>query len=200
LYRCSDGLNAVFFKWVLVGCFWRFVNCKFKFCLKPLPWDEAGKPDLLIAGNALNEAFLLFDRIEDDVIAAQVKKLTDTKKQNETNVNILPQKELIQFDDFGRMDLRTGLVLEAEKVPKTKKLMKLKVDVGYEVRTIVSGVAEYFEPEQLIGKKVVVLANLAPKELKGITSHGMILFAENPDGRLILVSPDDASLPGSLVK
>jgi methionyl-tRNA synthetase len=164
-------------------------------------WDAAGRSDLVTAGSKLQQPSLLFSLIEDATIEQQKEKLINTKKMNEVvTTSVLPIKANIEFADFGKMDLRTGLVLEAEKVAKTKKLMKLKVDVGTDVRTIVSGVAEYFEPEQLIGKRVVVLANLAPKDLKGITSQGMILFAENADGKLILVSSEDMASAGSLIK
>ncbi len=108
-----------------------------------------------------------------------------------------PPREEITFDDFTRMDLRTGTILEAEKVPKTKKLIKMQVDLGFEKRTIVSGIAEYFEPEVLPGKKVSVLANLAPRKIKGIESQGMILLSENPDGSLHFVEPSDAAQNGS---
>ncbi|MFH0894641.1 MAG: methionine--tRNA ligase [Bacteroidota bacterium] len=165
------------------------------------PWDTAGRSDLVATGSKLQQPSLLFSLIEDATIEQQKEKLINTKKMNEeVTTCVLPIKANIEFDDFGKMDLRTGLVLEAEKMAKTKKLLKLKVDVGTDVRTIVSGVAEYFEPEQLIGKRVVVLANLAPKDLKGITSQGMILFAENADGKLVLVSPEEIASAGSLIK
>ena len=111
-----------------------------------------------------------------------------------------PAKENIQFDDFGKMDIRVGTILEAEKVAKTKKLLKLKIDTGIDKRTVVSGIAEYYEPEDLIGKQVSILVNLEPKNLKGIVSKGMILCAENADGSLSIVSPDQKVKNGSEVK
>lgn len=158
--------------------------------LKTLPWVEAGKDNLLNAGDEINAPELLFERIEDDVIEAQVQKLLYTKKANEkTNYVANPQKENIEYDDFARMDIRTGTIIEAEKVAKTKKLLKLTIDTGIDKRTIVSGIAEYFDPKDIIGQQVSVLVNLAPKALKGIESQGMILMAEDADGKLVFVSP-----------
>jgi methionyl-tRNA synthetase len=111
-----------------------------------------------------------------------------------------PIKPNITFDDFSKIDLRVGTILEAEKVAKTKKLMKLSVDMGFEVRTIVSGVAEFFEPDQLMGKKVVVVVNLGKREIKGVESNGMILYAENADGTLMMVNPFNEAMNGGLVK
>ena len=132
----------------------------------------------------------VFERIEDNIIEAQVQKLLDTKKDNEKS-NYAPssQKDNIEFDDFAKMDIRTGTILEAEKVPKTKKLLKLLIDTGIDQRIIVSGIAEYYDPKDIVGKQVSVLVNLSPKELKGIKSQGMILMAEDSDGKLVFVSP-----------
>lgn len=158
--------------------------------LKPTPWFEAGKDDILKQGDKIEEAELLFERIEDATIEAQVQKLLDTKKDNEKS-NYAPssQKDNIEFDDFAKMDIRTGTILEAEKVPKTKKLLKLLIDTGIDQRIIVSGIAEYYDPKDIVGKQVSVLVNLSPKELKGIKSQGMILMAEDSNGKLVFVSP-----------
>ncbi|TGE17573.1 methionine--tRNA ligase [Hymenobacter elongatus] len=163
-------------------------------------WQTAGRPDALSTGQQIGAAALLFDKIEDATVEAQVQKLLDTKKANElANATVAPTKEDISFDDFGRMDLRVGTVIAAEKVAKTKKLLKLTVDTGLDQRTIVSGIAEHFIPEALIGQQVLVLLNLAPREIKGIQSQGMLLLAENADGSLHLMQPGQAVLPGSHV-
>lgn len=160
-------------------------------------WDLIGSPDLLEAGHAIGKASLLFEKIEDEQIEAQLDKLKRTKEENEEPAKVAPQKEEITFDDFTQMDLRTGTILEAEKVPKTKKLIKMQVDLGFEVRTIVSGIAEYYQPEDLPGKKACVLANLAPRKIKGIESQGMILLSENPEGALHFVEPAAEAINGS---
>ena len=139
--------------------------------------------------------------MEDEVVAAQVKKLEDTKKANQMqNAPAVEAKPDVTYDDFQKMDLRICTVLAAEKVAKTKKLLKLKVDTGVDQREIVSGIAEYYEPENLVGKQVLMLINLAPKEIKGVASHGMVLMAENADGELSLVQPAKPVKPGSTVK
>ncbi len=167
----------------------------------PHCWDDAGNRELLKPGHKINNPEFLFEKIEDDAIDYQLKKLNDTKKENQAkNIVLQPAKEVIQYDDFTRMDLRTATILEAEVVPKTKKLLKLKLDTGLDIRTVVSGIAEYYQPEQIIGKKVVMLANLAPKEIKGIPSQGMILMAENSEGKLCFVSPSEAFHNGCVVK
>ena len=168
--------------------------------LDGLNWNDAGKTDLLKAASQLNKPELLFERIEDKTIEAQVQKLLDTKKENEMNVAANPAKETIEFDDFMKMDIRTGTILEAEKVAKTKKLLKLKVDTGIDQRTVVSGIAEYYNAEDIIGKKVSILVNLAPRKLRGIESQGMILMAEDTDGKLCFVSPTEDVNDGSEVK
>ena len=153
-------------------------------------WASAGRADALSAGHLLREPALLFAKIEDAPVEAQVQKLLDTKKENQlANTPVAPAKADVSFDDFGRMDLRIGTIVAAEKVAKTKKLLKLTVDLGLEQRTIVSGIAEHFNPEALIGQQVQVLLNLAPRELKGIQSEGMLLMAENADGSLALMQP-----------
>ncbi|MCK9612427.1 MAG: methionine--tRNA ligase [Bacteroidales bacterium] len=164
-------------------------------------WNDAGKKELLKPGHKINQPELLFEKIEDDAIEFQLKKLMDTKKENQANnIALQAAKDIIQYDDFSRMDLRTATILEAEVVPKTKKLLKLKLDTGIDVRTVVSGIAEFYQPEQIIGKKVVLLANLAPKEIKGIPSQGMILMAENSEGKLCFVSPTEVFHNGCVVK
>lgn len=166
-----------------------------------LEWVLAGNPDLLKAGHKVNDPELLFEKLDDTVIEKQIQKLLDTKKANELkSATAKPAKDPVSFDDFGKMDIRTATVLEAERVPKTNKLLKLKIDTGIDVRTIVSGIAEYYEPESLIGKRICILANLEPKMLKGIESRGMILCAQNADGGLSIVSPDKLVNNGSEVK
>lgn len=164
-------------------------------------WKMLGSTELLQAGHEVNKPELLFEKIEDNVIDAQLRKLYNTKKANEASVaKANPAKENIAFDDFGKIDIRVGTVLEAEKVPKTKKLLKLKIDTGLDKRTVVSGIAEYYKPEDLIGRQVSILVNLEPKKLKGIESQGMILCAENADGSLSIVSPDQKIKNGAEVK
>jgi methionyl-tRNA synthetase len=169
--------------------------------MRALKWKDAGNVEILTPGHELGKPEYLFERIEDNVIDAQVQKLLNTKITNQNNnFAANPSKEIIQYEDFAKMDIRTGTILEAEKVAKTKKLVKLRIDTGIDKRTVVSGIAEYFQPEQLIGRKVSILVNLAPKQLKGIESHGMILMAENPDGSLGFVSPPDVFVNGSEIK
>ncbi len=167
-------------------------------------WERLGASDLIAAGHTIGKAELLFEKIEDATIEAQLQKLNDTKAAivaAEANANAVvePQKESISFDDFGKMDIRVSTVVAAEKVAKTKKLLKLTVDTGIDTRTIVSGIAEHFAPEELVGRQVLVLVNLAPRELKGIVSQGMILMAEDATGALRLVSPTEAVKSGSMV-
>ncbi len=169
--------------------------------LGKLDWEILGDTNLLASGHQLNEPELLFEKIEDDVIEAQIQKLLNTKKANElAQAKAAPAKENIEYDDFSKMDIRVGTILEAEKVAKTKKLLKLLIDTGIDKRTVVSGIAEYYEPEVLIGKQVLILVNLAPKNLKGIESQGMILCAENADGSLSIVQPDQKVKNGAEVK
>jgi methionyl-tRNA synthetase len=169
--------------------------------LGELKWEDAGRDNLLAAGHKMNEPELLFERIEDSQIEAQVQKLLDTKIENEeNNIKVNPQKDDISFDDFGKMDIRTATIIEAEKIPKTKKLIKIIVDTGIDTRTIVSGIAEHYKAEEIIGQKVSVLVNLAPRKLKGIESQGMILMAENAKGELCFVQPSEDFNNGSEVK
>jgi methionyl-tRNA synthetase len=167
--------------------------------LAPGTWPSAGRPDALAAGHQLGEAALLFTKIEDATVEAQVQKLLDTKKANELAAAVAaPAKEDVSFEEFQTMDLRIGTIVAAEKVAKTKKLLKLSVDLGFdEPRTIVSGIAEHFLPEALVGQQVQVLLNLAPREIKGIQSQGMLLMAENADGVLSLMQPSSPVRPGS---
>jgi len=166
-----------------------------------LLWDDAGRSDILPAGHQVNKAGLLFEKIEDDVITRQVEKLLATRKSNEISVaKAVPAKDPVSFEEFMKIDIRTATILEAEKVPKTTKLLKLKIDTGIDTRTIVSGIAEYFEPQSLIGKQISIVANLEPRKIKGIESKGMILMAEDRDGKLVLVSPLDKVNNGSIIK
>ena len=165
-----------------------------------IDWAKMGD-GVIPAGHELGEAGLLFEKIEDATIQAQIDKLLATKKANEmASVKAAPAKENIQYEDFMKMDIRVGKIIAAEKVAKTKKLMKLTVDTGIDERTIVSGIAEHYTPEEVIGRQVSVLVNLEPKPLKGIVSQGMILMAENADGTLSFVSPDKEVKPGSEVR
>ncbi|MBQ0112263.1 MAG: methionine--tRNA ligase [Bacteroidales bacterium] len=169
--------------------------------MSPMAWYEAGNVSLLETGKQINAPELLFEKIEDEMIQKQLDKLEESKKQNAiNNASVEPQKENISFDDFGKMDIRLGTILAAEKVAKTKKLLKLTVDTGIDQRTIVSGIAEYYTPEQVVGKQVAVLVNLAPKELKGIQSQGMILMAENADGELSFMQPEKIFKNGSTIR
>jgi len=166
-----------------------------------LSWSKAGNTDLMLPGHVIMKPGLLFEKIEDDEITRQIDKLLATKKANEaTDAKTVPGKDPITFDDFSRIDIRTATILEAGKIPKTTKLLKLKIDTGLDVRTIVSGIAEYYEPEAIIGKQISIVANLEPRKIKGIESKGMILMAEDKDGRLVMVSPADNVSNGSMIK
>ncbi|MFD2588814.1 methionine--tRNA ligase [Croceitalea marina] len=157
--------------------------------------DVATKETLLPTGHTINKSELLFRKIEDKEIEAQLEKLEATKKQNEhMNKEVAPQKATITFDDFTKLDMRVGTILEAEKMPKANKLLVLKVDTGIDTRTIVSGIAESFTPEDIVGKQVTVLVNLAPRKLRGVESEGMILMTENAEGKLVFVNPDEAGV------
>ncbi|MDR2885300.1 MAG: methionine--tRNA ligase [Rikenellaceae bacterium] len=172
--------------------------------VQPFGWDRLGATDLLSAGHVLEQPELLFEKIEDETIQAQLDKLAASRAAN-TAAQLAsqpaePQKQNISFDDFGRMDIRVSTITAAERVPKTKKLLRLKVDTGIDEREIVSGIAEFYEPEALIGRQVLVLVNLEPRELKGILSQGMILMGEDAAGRLTLLAPADKIRNGSQVK
>lgn len=164
-------------------------------------WKDAGSASLLSAGHQLNQAEFLYEKIEDEAIQRQLDKLEAARKANQAaSATVNPAKPNIDYDDFAKLDIRVATILEAEKVAKTKKLMKLKVDTGIDKRTVVSGIAEHYNPEDIIGRRVVMLVNLAPKNLKGIESQGMILMAEDALGRLCFVSPTEAFGNGSEVK
>ena len=157
-----------------------------------LRWKDISTTDILLPdGHTINKAELLFRKVEDQEIEAQLAKLEATKKANEQmNKVAAPQKDTITFDDFSKLDMRVGTIIEAEKMAKAKKLLVLKIDTGIDVRTIVSGIAESFTPEEIIGKQVTVLVNLAPRALRGVESEGMILMTENTEGKLVFVNPD----------
>ena len=188
-----------------------------------LLWENGGRTDLLKVNYPLREPQLLFRKIEDAEIAAQVEKLSAnsqkpnskiqipnsksemTEKDSKSEVAVTTsgadgQKSEISFDDFAKIDLRAGTITAAEKVEKADKLLKLAVDMGRETRTIVSGIAAHFAPEEIVGRQVTVVANLAPRKMRGIESAGMILMAEDADGKLVFVSPADAVAAGSEVR
>ena len=165
-------------------------------------WEQLGSMELVAAGHTIGKAELLFEKIEDDVIQKQLDKLEASRRaklEAEAAQNVTAQKEEVSFDDFQKMDIRVSTILAAEKVAKTKKLLKLTIDTGIDKRTIVSGIAEYYTPESLVGRQVLVLANLAPREIKGIESRGMILMAEDALGRLVLVQPEDKTMSGAMI-
>jgi methionyl-tRNA synthetase len=170
------------------------------FGMENTAWSQAGNGNLLSAGKTLGQMGLLFEKIEDETVEKQIQKLLDSKKMNEAaNVPVAPMKELITYDDFAKLDMRVVTVLEAERMPKSKKLLKLKVDIGLGHRTVLSGVAEHFEPEFLVGKQVTMLINLAPRKMMGIDSEGMILMAEDKDGKLKLLMPHEVTASGSTI-
>lgn len=162
-------------------------------------WDSSKKFPLIESGNTIKEASLLFEKIEDEAIDKQIQKLEQTKMDNQSEANIEASKPEVSFEDFTKMDIRVAKILAAQKVPKTKKLLQINVDTGIDQRTVVSGIAEFFEPEQIIGKDVLILVNLAPRKIKGIESQGMILMAENDKGELYFVAPKGELNPGSRI-
>ena len=174
-----------------------------------LRWSMLGTPELLPAGHALGESVLLFQKIEDAVVDAQIARLEAIKAEREAAEaakaaeeaakKVEPQKEEVTFDDFGRMDIRTATVLEAERVPKTDKLLKLTIDTGIDTRTIVSGIAEYYSPEDMLGKQICILANLAPRKIRGIESKGMILMAKQGDGKMRFITPQEVVTNGAVI-
>ena len=174
-----------------------------------LSWSDLGRTDILPEGHALGEVSLLFQKIEDDVVEREVGILQATKAANEAAAKaaeaaeaarkVEPQKSEVTFDDFGRMDIRTATVLAAERVPKTDKLLKLSIDTGIDQRTIVSGIAEYYSPEEMVGKQICILANLAPRVIRGIESRGMILMAKQGDGKMRIISPEEALTNGAVI-
>lgn len=163
---------------------------------EPIAWNRISETsDLIPAGHQIGQAELLFAKIEDEEIQKQIDKLEATKIANAAEAKqVEPQKELTQFEDFAKIDLRVGTIIEAEKMPKANKLLVLKVDTGIDVRTIVSGIAEHFTPEEVIGKQVTVLVNLAPRALRGVNSEGMLLLTETKEGKLVFVNPDEAGV------
>lgn len=170
--------------------------------IKPLGWDLLGSETLIEAGHRIGKPELLFEKIEDDAIQRQLDKLEAARAANaaaEAANNVTDQKETVSFDDFQRMDIRVSTILAAEKVAKTKKLLKLTIDTGIDKRTIVSGIAEHYTPEELVGRQILVLVNLAPREIKGITSNGMILMAEDATGRLVLLQPEQGVNSGAMI-
>jgi len=174
-------------------------------------WERLGETELLVAGHKIEQAALLFSKIEDSVVEAQVAKLEATKAANEAATAaeapasepaaavIEAAKDECTFDDFMKMDIRTATVLEAERVPKTDKLLKLTIDTGLDTRTIVSGIAEYYTPEEMVGKQISILANLAPRKIKGIESRGMILMAKEANGKMKIVSPEERLSNGATI-
>jgi methionyl-tRNA synthetase len=171
---------------------------------KLLDWGNAGSMKLLSVGYNLREPQLLFRKIEDEEIAFQIEKLkSGAMQENEKAEESKPAenqlKPEIVFDDFGKIDLKTGIILSAQKVPKADKLLQLEIDLGFEKRTILSGIAMHFQPEEIVGKQVVVVANLAPRMMRGVESNGMILMAEDNEGKLHFVAPENAIAAGSKV-
>ena len=168
-----------------------------------LSWDDLGKPSLLPAGHQLNPATLLFAKIEDEVVDAQIARLEAIRAEREAAAKaaeaamVTPQKEECTFDDFQKMDIRTATVLEAERVPKTDKLLKLTIDTGIDKRVIVSGIAEQYSPEEMVGKQICILANLAPRKIRGIESKGMILMARQNDGKMRFITPQETLCNGA---
>ena len=169
--------------------------------VEPMQWDSLGSPDLLKQGHELGTSTLLFEKIEDSVVEAQVQKLLDTKKANEEAAyKANPIREAIDFEAFSKLDIRVGTIIACEKVKKADKLLKFLIDDGLEKRTIVSGIAKHYNPKDLIGKQICFVANLKPRKLKGVISEGMILSAENFDGSLAVITPDRKVNSGSEVK
>lgn len=168
--------------------------------LGKLSWDMAGKPDLIPSGTALGQPELLFEKIEDSTIEFQIGKLLEAKKKNQLAAwKPEPVKENVGFDTFEKLDIRVGRVIECEKIPKADKLLRFLIDDGINRRTIVSGIAKFYKPEELVGKEVCFIANFEPRKLKGVVSEGMILSAQNSDGRLIVIGPHGEVAPGSSV-
>jgi methionyl-tRNA synthetase len=163
-------------------------------------WSNTGSITLLKEGHSLGEAKLLFEKIEDDVIEGQIKKLNDKKKSMElASTPAEPAKPEVSFDEFSKLDIRIGKILKAERVEKSKKLLKFQVDTGFDTRTVLSGIAEHFTPEEMLGKQVTLLVNLAPRKIMGFESQGMILTAADKDGKLRLLQPSEAVVPGSKI-
>jgi methionyl-tRNA synthetase len=160
-------------------------------------WNDLGNPNLIQTGNSIGTPEILFKKIEDELVEKEVQKLQST---NEVPSNFPPVKEAVSYEDFSKLDMRLGTILHAEKVEKADKLLKLTVKTGVDERTIVSGIAEHYQPEAVIGKTVLVLLNLAPRKIRGIESQGMILMAENEAGELSFLSPEKAFEAGPEVR
>jgi methionyl-tRNA synthetase len=179
----------------------RTILCHSELDSEPNWIDLDSTPETIPSSHRIGKGELLFSKIEDKQIQHQLDKLEATKKENKVpKTNLIPQKDMINFDDFTKLDMRVGTILEAEKMPKTKKLLVLKVDTGLDIRTIVSGIAESFTPKEVVGKRVIVLINLAPRALRGVQSEGMILMTETPDGKLVFLNPDEDGVDnGSII-
>jgi methionyl-tRNA synthetase len=190
----------------LAACLQPFLPATAKKILNMLNWpsEHIGLEDEVIFknGHQLNPSSLLFEKVEDDVIDKQIEKLRLKKEASAPAkaLEVIPAKANINYEAFAEMDIRIGTIVAAEKVAKTKKLLKLTIDTGIDERTVVSGIAEHYEPENIIGKKVSILVNLEPREIKGIVSQGMILMAEDGEGKLTFVSPVDEFHNGSVVR
>jgi methionyl-tRNA synthetase len=175
----------------------------------PLEWDLLGRTDILPEGHQIGEAQLLFDKIDDEAIQRQLDRLAAIRAQKEAEAaaaaaaeaaaHVEPQKPEITFDQFEAMDIRTATVLEAERVPKTDKLLKLTIDTGIDKRVIVSGIAQFYTPEQMVGRQICILANLAPRTIKGIKSKGMILMAKQGDGKMRILAPEEVLINGAQI-
>ncbi|OEK05016.1 methionine--tRNA ligase [Roseivirga misakiensis] len=170
--------------------------------LEKLDWQSAGKDDLVAEGDQLEKPTLLFQKLEDSTITAQIEKLEQTKKKNEMEnkeIEVTPMKDDIVFDDFMKLDLRVGTILEAKKVEKSNKLLQFLIDTGVDKRTILSGIAKQYDPAEMIGRQVTIIANLAPRKMMGVESQGMILMAEDSEGNLRLIQPNEKVNPGSVI-
>ena len=171
----------------------------------PLDWEVLGRPSIIPSGHAIGAAELLFGKIEDDAIQIQLDRLDAIRAEREAAEKaalasqVAPQKDECSFEDFDKMDIRTATVLEAERVPKTDKLLKLTIDTGIDKRVIVSGIAEYYSPEDMLGKQICILANLKPRTIRGIESHGMILMAKQGDGKMRFITPQEALSNGAQI-
>ena len=166
-----------------------------------LSWDMVGRTGLIPAGTQLAQPELLFEKIEDDAIQAQLDRLSRIREENKRKSwRPEPQQPDVPFDDFMKVDIRVGTVLECKRVPKADKLLQFLIEDGMEQRTIVSGIAKYYNPEDLVGKQICFVANFEPRKLKGVLSQGMILSAQNPDGSLVVIGPTGAVTPGAQVK
>lgn len=168
--------------------------------LEQIKWDMLGKEDIVPAGSKVAEPHILFEKIGDEVVEAQMQKLLDAKKANEAAAwKPEPVKETVDFETFEKVDIRVGTVLECKKVAKADKLLEFLIDDGMQRRTIVSGIAKFYNPDDLVGKQVCFIANFAPRKLKGVVSEGMILSAAGSDGRLTVIGPQGEVAPGSSV-